>query len=256
MQARYYTYTAIIVCLHIVAMLTAGIILVFTFDFPDILRQPMEVTLGMFTANSSFTVPAYYLFTLTGISFMTVALLLYRVTNLRKTVFGFLATVFGVMFGLTSSLGFVRWPFLMRSLGEALQQHTVDTEVLRLVYTSFHTYAGISVGENFAFWFEFLWMFFVSTAMLSCSSTFPKYVARVGQVLGLGMLLYSLEQFGGLFALLGPLNMMVHTAQLAWLLAVAMCLFNYRSVGSGKLSKSQLCTCLGLYVVLLVVSFG
>ncbi len=256
MKTKYYTYTAVIVLFHIAAMLAAGIILVFAFDFPDILREPMEVTLGLFIANKSFTVPAYYLFTLTGISFMTVALLLYRVTDISKTVSGFLATVFGVLFGLTSSLGFVRWPFLMQSLGETMQSQTVDAEILRLVYNSFHTYAGVSVGENFAFWFEFLWMFLVSTSMLSCTNIFPKYMARIGQMLGIGMLVYSLEQFGGTLAVLGPLNMMVHTAQLAWLLAIAFCLINARNGSQELLTRSQRAVCVVLYFVLLMVSFG
>ena len=106
--------------------------------------------------------------------------------------------VFGVLFGLTSSLGFVRWPFLMQYLGELLHYASPgQIENIRVIYDSFHIYAGVSVGENFAFWFEFLWTFLFSTSLLSKREFFPAYMARIGQALGIGMLIYSLEQFGG-----------------------------------------------------------
>lgn len=237
-------------------MLLAGVILVFTFDFPGILRENMETTLGLFIKNKDWTVPAYYLFTLTGISFMTVALLLFKTLDFSKSTIGFLAVVFGVLFGLTSSLGFARWPFLMQHLGQLLSTESNDqVETIRIIYNSFHIYAGVSIGENFAFWFEFLWMFLFSTSLLDKADVFPKYLARIGQAIGIGMLVYSLEQFGGIFSILGPLNMIVHTAQLAWLFAIAFCLFNVNTEKSGNLSSTQKAVASCFFALLLIVSF-
>ncbi|MDW3208374.1 MAG: DUF4386 family protein [Reichenbachiella sp.] len=249
-------FTGWMIIIHIILMLTAGIILIYTFEFPDILRENMETTLGLFYKNRSFTVPAYYLFTLTGISFMTVVLLLFKTLNFNNSTTGFLAVVFGVLFGLTSSLGFVRWPFLMQHLGELVAHASpAQLETIRVIYDSFHIYAGVSVGENFAFWFEFLWMFLFSTSMLSKPDYFPNYLARIGQVLGLGMLVYAMEQFGGMFSALGPLNMIVHTGQLAWLLALAFCLFNIATNNTRRLSRNQKLAAMGLFGLLLFVSF-
>jgi hypothetical protein len=188
---------------------------------------------------------------------MTIVLLFYKTLNFQNSTTGFLAVFFGVLFGLTSSLGFVRWPFLMQHLGGIINGDTSDIsiETLQLVYDSFHIYAGVSVGENFAFWFEFLWMFLFSTSLLSKKEVFPKYIARFGQILGIGMLIYSLEQFGGFFSMLGPLNMIVHTAQLAWLLTIAFCLFNVSTERQGKLNISQKIISTGLLILLLIVSF-
>lgn len=249
--------TATLIIVHILMMLTAGIILIFTFDFPNILREPMETTLNLFYTNRGFTVPAYYLFTLTGISFMVVVLLLYKTLNFQQSTTGFLAVVFGVLFGLTSSLGFVRWPFLMEYLGGLVNSGTsnVSMDTIRVIYDSFHTYAGVSVGENFAFWFEFLWMFLFSTSMLYKVEVFPKYLARTGQLLGIGMLIYSMEQFGGIFAALGPVNMIVHTAQLGWLLAISFTLYNVNTPRKGKLTLTQGIIAAGLFLVLIIVSF-
>lgn len=250
--------TAWIVIFHIVLMLTAGIILIFTFDFPDILRRPMEETLGLFYKNRSYTVPAYYLFTLSGISFMLMVLLLFKTLNFQKSTTGFLAVVFGVLFGLTSSLGFIRWPFLMAHFGELLQNQStgISKETLKLVYDSFHTYAGVSVGENFAFWFEFLWMFLFSRSLLYKLQVFPKYLSYIGQLLGVGMLIYALEQFGGVFSVLGPLNMIVHTAQLGWLVAISFCLFNIQKTAQGKLTTIQKTVSIGLFILLIYLSFS
>ena len=248
--------TSWIIIIHILMMLTAGVVLIYTFEFPDILRENMETTLGLFTKNSAYTVPAYYLFTLTGISFILVVLLLFKTLKFQESTNGFLAVVFGVLFGLTSSLGFVRWPFLMQHLGQLLAGASPDqVETIRIIYDSFHIYAGVSVGENFAFWFEFLWMFLFSTAMVHRSDVFPRYLARIGQALGIGMLVYSLEQFGGIFSLLGPLNMVVHTAQLGWLLAIAFCLFNMETKKQGSLSTAQQISASGLFAILVIVSF-
>lgn len=246
-----------LIFIHIIMMLTAGLILIFKFDFPDILRQPMEKTLALFHENRAWTVPAYYLFTMTGISFMVVVLMLYKTLHFEKSTTGFLAVVFGVLFGLTSSLGFIRWPFLMQHLAGLVAGgvSVVPLETIQLVYDSFHLYSGVSVGENFAFWFEFLWMFLVSTSMLSKADIFPKYIARTGQVLGIGMLVYSLEQFGGVFSYLGPINMIVHTAQLGWLLAISFLIFNVNGIYQGRLTTAQAGVSAGMAAILIIISF-
>ncbi len=256
MKTQEIKLTGWLVVIHIIMLLTAGVILIYTFDFPDILRENMETTLGLFYKNKVFTVPAYYLFTLTGISFMTIALLLFKTLKFHKSTSGFLAVVFGVLFGLTSSLGFVRWPFLMEHLGQLVANASpAQLENIRVIYDSFHLYAGVSVGENFAFWFEFLWMFLFSTSLLSKRDLFPKYMARIGQGLGIGMLIYSMEQFGGVFSVLGPLNMIVHTAQLGWLLALSFLLYNVTSSNQGRLTNMQKTVSIGLFAILLIISF-
>ena len=256
MKTNEIKFTGWLIVLHVIMMLTAGILLIYTFDFPDILRQPMETTLGLFHKNQAWTVPAYYLFTLTGISFMSVSLLLFKTLDFKDSTSGFLAVAFGVLFGLTSSLGFVRWPFLMSHLAELTANASPDQmETIRIIYDSFHTYAGVSVGENFAFWFEFLWTFLFSTSLLAKPEIFPKYMARIGQAMGVGMLIYSLEQFGGIFSILGPLNMIVHTAQLAWFVALSFCLFNVSSPNKGTLNTPQKAVSIGLFGLLLIVSF-
>ena len=78
MKTKEIQITAGLIMLHVIMMLTAGLILIFKFDFPDILRESMETTLELFYRNRQYTVPAYYLFTLTGISFMIIVLLLYK----------------------------------------------------------------------------------------------------------------------------------------------------------------------------------
>ena len=248
--------TAWLTLAHVALMLTAGLILIIAFDFPDILRAPMETTLELFHRNRQWTVPAYYLFTLTGITTMGVVLLLYRSLDFQQSTTAFLAMVSGVLFGLTSSLGFVRWPFLMEHLATLTASAGPEQlEDIRLVYDAFHLYAGVSVGENFAFWFEAAWTFFFATAMLHRPGHFPRPFARSGQVIGLGMLVYSLEQFGGTFSVLGPVNMLVHTAQLGWLVALAFLLLNSGTARQGRLTLPQAVTSIGLFLVLAIVSF-
>jgi hypothetical protein len=144
----------------------------------------------------------------------------------------------------------------MEHLGQLVANASpAQLENIRVIYDSFHLYAGVSVGENFAFWFEFLWMFLFSTSLLSKRDLFPKYIAWIGQGLGIWMLIYSMEQFGGVFSVLGPLNMIVHTAQLGWLLALSFLLFNVTSLKQGRLTNTQKTVSIGLFAILLIISF-
>ncbi len=102
---------------YILLMLSASFILIFSFDFPDILREPVSVMLAKFYRNRELTIPAYYLFVLSGIVFIFMTAALYKSLSLKDSLYPFLSLISGVLFGLLSNLGFIRWPFLMSYLG-------------------------------------------------------------------------------------------------------------------------------------------
>ena len=69
----------------------------------------------------------------------------------------------------------------------------IQKENIKLIFNSFHNYAGVAVGENFAFWFEGFWMLSLSIIVKRRSDIFPKYMSITGIILGTGMLIYTLE---------------------------------------------------------------
>jgi hypothetical protein len=182
------------------------------------------------------------------------ASLFYRVVTPRESVSGFLALISGILFGLLSNLGFIRWPFLMAYLGEmvsdpATGQSQKDTIVL--IFNSFHNYAGVAVGENFAFWFEGFWVLFLSAAIARQKHIFPTYIKTIGYIIGALMLIYTLEQFGGIFAFLGEINVIIHAGFLIWLLAIAILLLRRRP----QLGKPAVVLLLFGYVILLITAY-
>ncbi len=217
---------------YVVLMLAASLTLIAFFDFPEVLRRPVDEMLGLYYSQRWITVPAYYAFVLSGVVFLMMNIPLLRSLGARDTLAGQWALLAGTLFGLLSTLGFIRWPFLMKSLGEQLQQPGLGEEQVRQLQwlvEAFHQYAGVAVGENFAFWFEGFWMLTLCAALTTRPGRFPLLLRRIGILIGAGMLVYVLEQFGGPFAALGAINVPLHAGLLVWLLALAWLLWTGRN---------------------------
>ncbi len=120
-----------------------------------------------------------------------------------------------------------------------------------MIFNSFHAYSGIGVGENFAFWFEGFFVIFLSLALLEKRELFSPALGRIGFIIGGGMLIYTLEQFGGAFEWLGAANIIIHAGFLVWLAAIALSLLQ----GNGKLGRIKTTTLLTGYVILLLTAY-
>jgi hypothetical protein len=170
-----------------------------------------------------------------------------------------LALVCGILFGLTSNLGFIRWPFLMDYLSAAYTNPgatQLQKEMIKISFDSFHNYAGVAVGENFAFWFEGFWTIFISVIIRSREDIFPAYTGIIGIIIGISMLIYTLEQFGGPFALLGEINMAVHAGFLVWLLAISILLLKTRfSNNKPVIGKTAGSILILFYMILLLTAY-
>lgn len=105
-------YTAISMITYVALMLAASISLIIVFNFPEILREPVYVMLKSFYSNRDLIVPAYYLFVLSGIAFIFMAIFSFKSLAKNDSTVGLFVLVFGILFGLLSNLGFIRWPFL------------------------------------------------------------------------------------------------------------------------------------------------
>lgn len=227
-ENKLYYYSGLAAAAYVILMLGAAISLIFVFDFPDILREPVDVMLAAFNNNRVLVVPSYYLFVISGIAFIFMVILVGKSVEAEFSPLGLLALVSGILFGLTSNLGFIRWPFLMDYLSSTFnhpETTQMQKEIIKISFESFHNYAGVAVGENFAFWFEGFWTIFISVLLKNRQDIFPKYIGILGIPIGLGMLIYTLEQFGGPFSILGEFNMLIHAGLLVWLTAISILLF-------------------------------
>src|SRR4051812_21366527 len=90
------------------------------FEYPDILRQPTAEVLAKFAAGGTPLVAVWYVLTLAALAFVPVILLVHRVLAEREApVLLWVATAFGLIAGLSQTLGFLRWPFLVPHLAQS-----------------------------------------------------------------------------------------------------------------------------------------
>jgi len=130
--------------------------------------------------------------------------------------------------GLLTSFGFIRWVFVIPELANYAVNHG-DVTSLNIIIESniklIHSYSGVALGENLAFIFQGLWLVLLAID-LHIHHTEDKKVAMPPFFIGLGIIIYSLEQFGGVFSGLGFINIPLQGAWLIWLLAFAWALIN------------------------------
>lgn len=201
------------------------------FEYPDILRQPTADVLTKFQAGGPGLVAVWYVLTLTAVLFIPVVLLVQRVmAEQRASTTLQVATAFGLVAGLSQTLGFLRWPFLVPFLSDAYlapgaseaQQAAAAT-----VFEAFHRYAGMAVGEHLGYLSTSVWTFLVALLMLG-SPQLGRWLGLSGMALALGVASGLLEPAGVPFV--GAINAISYLAWAAWLVVVGVVLLVRRPV--------------------------
>ncbi len=216
--------TAVLLIAHVVLLYGCYMILQSVFDFPEILRRSTGEIFALFHKNRSAIIPTYYGFTLTGVTFILISLFSYRALKKTDRDILFVASIVGTICGLLQAMGYVRWAFLIPVLDNNFHNPALTQsgkESMDMILESFHTYAGVALGENLGFVFQGLWTIFFSIALIK-HSAFNKWFGRVGIISGIGILIYSLEQFGGAFSSLGIINIIVQSLWVSWLIVLAV----------------------------------
>ena len=203
-----------------------------SFEYPDILRQPPDEILRRFQEGGSSLIATWYLFAMTPALFIPAAVLLRRAFPGHSAVLD-LATPFAIIAGFAQVLGLLRWPFLVPTLAATYLDPNA-TEATRAaaltVFTAFHQYAGVAVGEHMGYLFTGAWTLVIAAAMFS-SAVFRPWLGWLGVVSGIGILCGMLEPAG--VALGGTINAFAYIAWSIWLIATGVMLFRAGSVEPG-----------------------
>jgi hypothetical protein len=202
-RARVVTAT-LLIAVPLLFMLFYGL-LQMTFDYPGILREPAGEILRRFAAGGPSLVLLWYGFALTPALFIPAAILLRRVFPTTSAVVD-LAVPLGVLAGAVQVVGLVRWPFLVPDLARTFLDPAASeaTQAATLaVFSAFHQYAGVAIGEHLGYLFTGAWTIVIAGAMLT-SSVFRPWLGWAGIVSAIGILVGLLEPAG--FALAGKIN--------------------------------------------------
>ncbi len=220
MTTRSRTVTAALLILVPVLFNVFFFLLQSTFGYPDILREPADTILRQFAAGGTSLLAIWYVFALTPALFIPAAILLRRAFPGDSPLLA-LATPFAIVAGMTQVLGLLRWPFLVPGLAQAyLDPAASDAtrEAVLVVFSAFHQYAGVAIGEHLGYLATGAWTLVIASAMLT-GAPFRPWLGGVGIVAALGILAGLLEPAG--FALGGTINAFAYIVWSLWLIATA-----------------------------------
>jgi hypothetical protein len=200
------------------------------FDYPDILRRPTDEILSRFQAGGVTLKLLWYGFMLTAVLLIPVAVLLGQVLARDGLEIVPVATTMGVLAGLVQFVGLARWPFLVPALARANADPAATKatrEATTVAFESFHRYLGIGIGECLGYLFTGAWTMLVGVAMLQ-SSTFEAWLAWPGIVIGVSLVLGSLEFVGSFeeegWKLAGTIVPIAYIAWSLWLILAGLVL--------------------------------
>ncbi len=195
------------------------------FEYPDILRQPTAEVLAKFAAGGTPLVAVWYVLTLTAVAFIPLTLLLHHILAEREnSVILWVATTFGLLAGLSQTLGFLRWPFLVPHLAQASMApgaSEAQRAAASMVFEAFHRYAGMAVGEHLGFLSTGLWTLLIAVAMLR-TAFLPRWFGAIGVLLAAGIAAGLAEPAG--WELGGTINALSYLAWAIWLIAAGVTL--------------------------------
>jgi len=226
-----YRAAAAVLLLEVLLILGPTAALGAVFRFPGILDEPAAVVLPLFQAHRGTVMGFYYLFTLSGVAFIPLALLVQRALTPRPDAFMRVATAFGVATGVTQSLGFIRWDFVVPYLASAYTDPRASAATrgtVSVVYEAFNAYAGHAVGEHLGFLCNIVWGVMVGLALARSPRVRP-WIGWAGVVAALGVLSELLIPFApGLAPALEQVFIVSYSFWVLWLALVAVAFWRAR----------------------------
>ena len=202
------------------------------FDYPSILRRPADEILRRFAAGGAGLLLRWHLLFLSALAMLPLAVLLAVVLD-AGPVLTPLTMVVGIVAALVQAVGLARWPFAVPELarryvaadGPAEEETRRSIEV---VFAVLHRYLGVGIGEHLGYLATGLWTVLVAGSIL-VGTVLPAWLAIVGVLIGLGLLVGTLEFVGPNepegWALAGTIVPIAYIAWSVWLILLGVFLF-------------------------------
>ncbi|MFN8451684.1 MAG: DUF4386 domain-containing protein [Anaerolineae bacterium] len=189
------------------------------FEYPDILRKPTDHILKRFAEGGSRLIALWYAFAVTALLAIPMALLFQQVFAAEQPALAGASAIIGALSGLVQAMGLFRWTFLVPKLAaqyNAESASQASRDAMTVVFSAFHEYIGVAVGEHLGYLFTGTWTTLIALMMFG-SALFSPVLAVVGIVAALGIMTGMLEPFGWKPA--GMLNAMSYILWSLWLIA-------------------------------------
>lgn len=168
------------------------------FEYPDILRKPVDHVMRSFHDGGSSLKLIWWGFMLTALLLAPAVVALSEVLSPGSSQLLSVATTIGVLSATVQFLGLARWPFLVPYLARTYQDPSSSAatkEAVAVVFESFNRYAGVAVGEHLGYLLTGLWTSMIGVVILQ-GAILADWLGVVGLIVGLGMMVGSLEFVG------------------------------------------------------------
>lgn len=142
-------YAALALVLFLVMANVAYGVLVATFGYDDILREPVAVILEKFAAGGAGLIMAWALFAWSALVFVFAAGLVAKALADRHRVYVGFFTVFGVASGIVQAIGLFRWVFAVPPLAAQYPAASAaEQAAITQVFQALNQYGGVALGEH------------------------------------------------------------------------------------------------------------
>ena len=143
-------------------------LLVMSFDYPDILRQPAGHILTRYQAGGTGLLLTWLAFAWAGLPLLLAIVMLQKVLEREKAPYLWSGTIVGVIGAIAQMIGLLRWAFVVPVLAATYTDPAAGAaakEAAAVVFQAVHQYGGVVLGEHIGQTFTILWMLLVSLAM-------------------------------------------------------------------------------------------
>lgn len=164
------------------AFATAATILSFTFDWPDILREPADVVLTTFAAGGASLVWTWFATAWTYAILAVPILLLPTALGRRDDPALRVATFAGAISVVLALIGFLRWVFVVPPLALMYQEgDAASRTAVAAAWLAQHQYGGALLGEHLGQLLGIGWSITLSIIILR-SRVLPRWVGVLGLI--------------------------------------------------------------------------
>ncbi len=174
--------TGLLLIFLVIVLNIPYIVLMQTFEYDDILREPVDYVLTQFQAGGASLIMTWFVFGIAALLFIPVSLLLHKILSQENTPYLVVATVLGILSGILQSIGLLRWVFVVPILAQLYTEPSASTairEAVSVVYQAIHQFGGVAIGEFLGQMLLVFWTLGVAVAMRG-SPLFKSWIPWLG----------------------------------------------------------------------------
>lgn len=219
-------------------------LLISTFEYPDILRQPTDQILTQFAAGGAGLIAQWLAFAWLSVPILAAMLMLPRALGRDESLLVKAATQMGVIAALAQIIGLLRWVFVVPILARLYNDPATSPasqEAVIVVFQTLHQSGGVLLGEHIGQLLTIAWMSLISLALLK-SDVSGIWLGWFGFAAALVYLTAQTELFATVipgFPVVPEAGLIGSLLWLGWMLMLGVSLVRARPIPALTLTQRQ-----------------